>query len=63
MPGSRLHRVQRGRADAVVGCDAHQVDILHPAPAQPVGQRRALLVGPFFVCWRYTMSYLSDLRK
>lgn len=47
MPGNGLHRVQRGRAYAVVGGDTYHVDVLHSALTQPVGQRGALFVGAF----------------
>src|SRR5690349_21192192 len=37
-----LRRVGRGRADAVVGGDPHDVDLIDVVGAQPVGERRAL---------------------
>ena len=39
-------RIGRGGLHAVVGGDAHDVDIVDLAGAQPVGQRGAVLVGP-----------------
>src|ERR1700757_2191339 len=42
-----LRRVGRGRADAVVGGDPHDVDLIDVVGAQPVGERGALVVGAF----------------
>src|SRR6185437_9798455 len=42
-----LRRVGRGRADAVVGGEPHDVDLVDVVGAQPVGERRALVIGAF----------------
>jgi hypothetical protein len=40
-----LHGVQRGGTHTVVGGDAHHVDILDPACAQPVREGGSFFVG------------------
>ena len=42
---ARPGRVRGGGVHAVVGGDAHHVDLVHVVRAQPVGQRRPGLVG------------------